>query len=128
GPAVVEIRAILTTLGLLSDPDTDPDAVFDAPAEQAVRAFQQAGGLTVTGDVNEETWRALDASRWTLGSRVLAHEQPEPTFGEDVRQLQERLLELGYDLGRPDSIFGRRTAAALANFQREGGLVGGGGG
>jgi len=123
GPAVVEIRAILTTLGLLSDPDTDPDAVFDGPAEQAVRAFQQSGGLTVTGDVNEETWRALDAARWTLGSRVLAHEQPEPLFGDDVRQLQERLLELGYDLGRADSIFGRRTAAALASFQREVGLV-----
>ena len=123
GHAVVEIRAILTTLGLLGDPDTDPDAVFDGPAEQAVRAFQQAGGLSVTGDVNEETWRALDASRWTLGSRVLAHEQPEPLFGDDVQQLQERLLELGYDLGRADSIFGRRTAAALASFQREVGLV-----
>ncbi len=77
----------------------------------------------MTGDVNEETWRALDAARWTLGSRVLAHEQPEPLFGDDVRQLQERLLELGYDLGRADSIFGRRTAAALARFQREVGLV-----
>src|SRR5690606_9810545 len=58
-----------------------------------------------------------------LGARILAHEQPEPLFGDDVRQLQERLLELGYDLGRADGIFGRRTAAALANFQREVGLV-----
>src|SRR5262245_41415460 len=123
GPAVVEIRAILTTLGLLDDARTDPDAVLDGHVEQAVRAFQQAGGLSVTGDVNEETWRALDAARWTLGSRVLAYEQPEPLFGDDVRQLQERLLELGYDLGRADSIFGRRTAAALASFQREVGLV-----
>jgi N-acetylmuramoyl-L-alanine amidase len=123
GPAVVEIRAILTTLGLLADPATDPDAIFDATTEQAVRAFQQSSGLTVTGDVNEETWRALDAARWTLGSRVLAYEQPEPLFGDDVRHLQERLLELGYDLGRADSIFGRRTAEALASFQREVGLV-----
>src|SRR4029450_5584782 len=123
GPAVVEIRAILTTLGLLSDPDTDPDAVFDEPAEQAVRAFQQSGGLTVTGDVNEETWRALDAARWSLGSRVLAHEQPSPLFGDDVRELQERLLQLGSAVGRADSIFGRRTATALARFQREVGLV-----
>jgi N-acetylmuramoyl-L-alanine amidase len=123
GHAVVEIRAILTTLGLLDDPATDIDAVYEAPVERAVRAFQQARGLTVTGEVNEETWQALDASRWALGSRVLAHEQPQPLFGDDVRQLQERLLELGYDLGRADSIFGRRTAAALARFQREVGLV-----
>src|SRR5262245_32670084 len=123
GPAVVEIRAILTTLGLLDDVRTDPDAVFDGPAEQAIRAFQQAGGLSVTGEVNDETWRALDAARWRLGSRVLAYSVPEPMFGDDVRQLQERLLELGYDLGRADGIFGPRTAAALARFQREVGLV-----
>jgi N-acetylmuramoyl-L-alanine amidase len=123
GHAVVEIRAILTTLELLDDPATDIDAVYDAAVERAVRAFQQARGLTVTGEVNDETWQALDASRWSLGSRVLAHEQPQALFGDDVRQLQERLLELGYDLGRADSIFGRRTAAALARFQREVGLV-----
>lgn len=121
GPAVVEIRAILRTLSLL-DADDGSDT-FDARVEQAVRAFQQARGLTVTGTVTEETWRALDAARWTLGARVLSHEQPEPMFGDDVRQLQERLLELGYDLGRADGIFGRRTAAALATFQREVGLV-----
>lgn len=122
GPAVVEIRAILSTLELL-DAAHDPRGPFDESVEQAVRAFQQARGLTVTGDVNDETWRALDAARWTLGSRLLAHERPEALFGDDVRQLQERLLELGYDLGRADGIFGRRTAAALAHFQREVGLV-----
>jgi len=123
GDAVVEIRAILADLGLLSDPPAAVEAVFDAPVERAVRAFQQARGLTVTGDVNEETWRAIDAARWHLGARVLSHAQPEPQFGDDVRELQERLLELGYDLGRADGIFGRRTAAALASFQREVGLT-----
>src|SRR5262245_30214196 len=124
GDAVVEIRAILTTLKLLQDPEPpQADAVYDAAVERAVRAFQQARGLTVNGEVNDETWRAIDAARWTLGSRVLAHEQPEPLFGDDVRQLQERLLELGYDLGRADGILGRRSAAALARFQREVGLV-----
>lgn len=123
GPAVVEIRAILQTLSLLDHDADDGDDTFDDRIEHAVRAFQQARGLSVTGDVNEETWRALDAARWTLGARVLAHEQPEPLFGDDVRQLQERLLELGYDLGRADGIFGRRTATALATFQREVGLL-----
>lgn len=121
GPAVIEIKAILRTLSLL-DADDGGDT-FDARVEHAVRAFQQARGLTVTGDVTEETWRALEGARWTLGARVLAHEQPEPMFGDDVRELQERLLELGYDLGRADGIFGRRTAAAVATFQREVGLV-----
>lgn len=124
GYAVVEIRAILIRLGLLSDPTPyDPDAVYDAVVERAVRAFQQDRGLHVTGYVNDETWRGLDAARWTLGSRILAHEQPEPLVGDDVRELQERLLELGYDVGRADGIFGRRTASAVGCFQREVGLV-----
>jgi N-acetylmuramoyl-L-alanine amidase len=125
GAAVVEIRAILASLATPT-PDPTPEAddlAFDAALERAVQAFQQARGLTVTGEVNEETWRAIDAARWTLGSRVLAHVQPEPLFGDDVRALQERLLEMGYDLGRADGIFGRRTAAALGRFQREVGLV-----
>jgi N-acetylmuramoyl-L-alanine amidase len=122
GDAVVEIRAILATLTLLED-SARPDAVYDESVEQAVRAFQQARGLSVTGEVNDETWRAIDAARWALGSRVLAHVQPEAQFGDDVRELQERLLEMGYDLGRADGILGRRTAAALASFQREYGLV-----
>jgi len=120
GLAVVEIRAILNTLGLL---EPSPRTVYDESVVRAVRAFQQARGLTATGEVNDETWRALDAARWTLGARILSHERPEALFGDDVRQLQERLLELGYDLGRADGIFGRRTAAALASFQREVGLV-----
>jgi N-acetylmuramoyl-L-alanine amidase len=124
GDAVVEIRAILSSLTLLRDEaPLDPDQVFDGPLERAVRGFQQARGLSVTGEVNEETWRAIDAARWSLGSRVMAHVQPEPIFGDDVRALQERLLELGYDLGRADGIFGRQTAIALARFQREVGVV-----
>jgi N-acetylmuramoyl-L-alanine amidase len=123
GAAVVEIRAILTSLTMLQDPTPELDAVYDGAVERAVRAFQQTRGLSVTGEVNEETWRAIDAARWSLGSRVLAHEQPEPLFGDDVRELQERLLEMGYDLGRADGIFGRRTSGALAKFQREVGVV-----
>jgi N-acetylmuramoyl-L-alanine amidase len=123
GSAVVEIRAILTSLHHLDDLVPGVGAVYDATVERSVRAFQQARGLTVTGDVNEETWRAIDAARWTLGARVLFHVQPEQLFGDDVRELQERLLEMGYDLGRADGILGQRTAGALARFQREVGLV-----
>jgi N-acetylmuramoyl-L-alanine amidase len=122
GDPVIEIRAILAELGLHA-PVAMPEAAFDPALERAVCAFQQARGLTVDGEVNEETWRALDAARWRLGARVLSHTQPEPLFGDDVRHLQERLLEMGYDLGRADGIFGYRTAEAVSRFQREVGLV-----
>jgi N-acetylmuramoyl-L-alanine amidase len=121
GPAVVEIRAILTTLGLLRD--ADGGAEFDADVEIAVRTFQQSRGLSIDGRVGDETWRALDASRWRLGQRTLYQAVAEPLVGDDVRQLQERLLEMGYDVGRADGIYGGHTARAVAQFQREVGLA-----
>lgn len=123
GAAVVEIRAILNGLDLLDRPG-DPTLVgtFDDATEQAVRAFQQSRGLSVDGLVGDETWQALDAARWRLGARTLYQAVSEPLVGEDVRTLQERLLEMGYDVGRPDGVYGARTAKALAQFQREVGL------
>ncbi|MGH3682162.1 MAG: peptidoglycan-binding domain-containing protein, partial [Natronosporangium sp.] len=120
GPAVIEIREILDSLGLLAE---WPSEVFDEPVARAVRAFQQSRGLSADGEVTEETWRALSAARWRLGARTLFHSVPDPLVGEDVRSLQERLLEMGYDVGRADGIYGARTARALAQFQREVGLA-----
>jgi N-acetylmuramoyl-L-alanine amidase len=146
GPAVTEIRSILVGLDLLAAPATDQARdrpptgsngdsgsgdsgsdsasadVFDATTEQAVRAFQQGRGLSADGAVGAETWRALDAARWRLGARTLYQAIPDPLVGEDVRALQERLLEMGYDVGRADGIYGPQTARAVAVFQREVGL------
>ncbi|GLY08560.1 N-acetylmuramoyl-L-alanine amidase [Actinoplanes sp. NBRC 101535] len=119
GPAVSEIRSILVGLELLGSAEPD---VFDEALESAVRAFQQDRGLGIDGMVGDETWRALDAARWRLGSRTLFHSVPDPLVGEDVRALQERMLEMGYDTGRPDAVYGTRTARAVAQFQREVGL------
>lgn len=123
GPAVTEIRSILVTLGMLPPAD-DPVVTdhFDADVERALRIFQQQRGLTVDGAVGDETWRALDAARWSLGERTLDFSVNNPLHGDDVRQLQERLLEMGYDVGRTDGFYGARTAKAVGAFQREVGL------
>src|SRR3954467_7951551 len=91
--------------------------------DTAIRAFQQSRCIGVDGLVGDETWGALDAARWRLGARTLYHSVTNALVGEDVRALQERLLEMGYDTGRADSIYGRRTARAVAQFQREVGLT-----
>jgi N-acetylmuramoyl-L-alanine amidase len=117
---VTEIRTVLTGLDLL--PADRRGDEFDAETERAVRAFQQSRGLSVDGRVGTETWQALEAARWRLGARTLYHAVPDPLIGEDVRSLQERLLEMGYDTGRADAVYGVRTARAVAQFQREMGL------
>jgi len=127
GRAVVEIRSVLRSLTLLAPLAAGDagaaDEAYDAGTELAVRAFQQARGLTVDGMVGDETWVALDAARWRLGARSLYQSVADPLIGDDVRQLQERLLEMGYDVGRADGVYGARTARAVARFQREVGVT-----
>ena len=120
GTAVIEVRSILAGLGLLDN--TDPAAGFDESTELAVRHFQQHRGLSVDGLVGNETFAALSAARWRLGDRVLMYTPAAPMVGDDVVSLQQQLLELGYDLGRADHLFGPITATALRSFQRDFGL------
>jgi N-acetylmuramoyl-L-alanine amidase len=128
GPAVQEIRSILVGLELLPAGSAGDAAIsgsdsYDEATETAVRAFQQSRGIGIDGVVGSETWQALDGARWKLGARTLYHSVPDALVGEDVRTLQERLLEMGYDTGRADAIYGARTARAVAQFQREVGLA-----
>jgi N-acetylmuramoyl-L-alanine amidase len=122
GPAAAEVRGTLVVLGLLGSGNGADDALFDAACELALREFQQARGLTADGVVGPETWRALVAARWRLGDRVLTWSMTNTMVGDDVHALQERLLEMGYDVGRADGVFGSQTSAALAAFQREVGI------
>lgn len=125
GPAVEEIRSILVGLEFLpaAPAQGSEPSVFDVELETAIRAFQQGRGIGVDGVVGFETWQALEGARWKLGARTLYHAVPDPLVGEDVRALQERLLEMGYDAGRADAVYGGRTARAVAQFQREVGLT-----
>ena len=129
GPAVAEIRARLEVLGLLKDgvdelwPTSFETAVFDDAVDAAVRGFQQQRGASVDGVVGPQTWRLLDDARWRLGDRVLWFAPSHLLTGDDVVELQQRLLGLGFDTGRADGIFGRETEAALREFQRNVGII-----
>ncbi len=123
GPAVADVRAALRSLGLLASADDQAGDGYDQATELAVRHFQQVRGLSVDGRVGEETYRALTEARWSLGDRLLHHDPERPMRGDDVTNLQERLLELGYDAGRADGIFGGETEVGLRAFQRDYGLT-----
>jgi N-acetylmuramoyl-L-alanine amidase len=119
GPAVAEIRAKLEQFGLLGPEHAKDAGHFDGEVEQAVRAFQQQRGLITDGIVGPATYRALREAGWRLGDRMLALLISTPMSGDDVIALQEQLLELGYDTGRPTGVFDEQTERGLRAFQRD---------
>ena len=119
GPAVTQIVELLSRLGHLG---TDRPASFDDRVELAVRTFQQERGLHVDGEVGSATFRRLDEARWKLGDRILTHLPGNLVAGDDVYALQQRLLELGFKVGRVDGYFGPATEAGLREFQRNVGI------
>ena len=122
GPAVEEIREKLGQLGLLVD-TPQSRGYFDADVDHAVRVFQQGRRLITDGIVGPDTYRALREAGWTLGDRMLSFTLSSPTSGDDVATLQERLLELGYNVGRPNGTFDQQTEQALCRFQRDYGMT-----
>ncbi|CAN5490302.1 N-acetylmuramoyl-L-alanine amidase CwlM [soil metagenome] len=127
--AVAEIRAALSALGLVDNPDDDLTTgrhvaadLFDAELDDAVRAFQQRRGLLVDGIVGEATYRALKEASYRLGARTLNHQFGAPMYGDDVATLQARLQDLGFYTGMVDGHFGLQTHNALSSYQREYGL------
>jgi len=117
GDRVLQVTNYLLRLNLLSS----ESATFDAKVSSAVKEFQQSRGLTVTGNVDEITLSSLDEARWKLGDRVLSLSNPYMR-GDDVAHLQAQLIEMGFNCGRVEGIFGTETEFAVMEFQKSVGI------
>lgn len=96
---------------------------YDEGLGHAVRAFQQSRGLIADGVVGAETALALQAAGWHLGDRPLSLVPGALMHGDDVAELQARLIGLGFGPERVDGVFGVRTDQAVRAFQRGRGEV-----
>jgi N-acetylmuramoyl-L-alanine amidase len=123
GAAVRSIRALLQATGDLAPSTAEASDVYDAEVAQAVRAFQQRRGLIVDGVLGPHTHIALDGAHWKLGDRMLSHIPGHMLQGDDVAELQERLLSLGFTPARVDGVFGTNTEQAVRRFQSGVGLA-----
>jgi N-acetylmuramoyl-L-alanine amidase len=123
GAAVRSIRALLQATGDLAPSTAEASDVYDAEVAQAVRAFQQRRGLIVDGVLGPHTHMALDGAHWKLGDRMLSHIPGHMLQGDDVAELQERLLSLGFTPDRVDGVFGTNTEQAVRRFQSGVGLA-----
>ena len=117
GDVVTVVTNTLHRLGLIAAP-TD---TFTAEVSEAVRAFQQERGLSVTGEIDIGTHAAIEEARWKLGDRSLKVEAPHMR-GDDVATLQSRLIDMGFNPGRVDGIYGATTEAAVKDFQKSVGV------
>src|SRR5665811_1871091 len=129
GAAVRSIRALLQATGDLAPRDTQDGStveasdVYDEEVAQAVRAFQQRRGLMADGVLGPQTHIALAGAHWKLGDRMLSHIPGHMLQGDDVAELQERLLSLGLSPDRVDGVFGTNTEQAVRRFQGGVGLA-----
>jgi len=117
------------------------DGVFGSKTLSAVRAFQKAYGLTVDGIVGPKTIAVLNSINKTSEPvkptptpTPTPSPQPKPSIpisetlkrgsrGEQVKILQARLNELGFNCGAVDGIFGSATENAVILFQVAYGLT-----
>jgi peptidoglycan hydrolase-like protein with peptidoglycan-binding domain len=112
-PAVRDLQEALKALGY----DPGPiDGKFEASTESAVKAFQQARGITVDGIVGKVTWINIDEA-----------DQSEPVLkigatGLPVRRAQKRMSLVGYEVGGVDGRYGTQTQAAVKKLQQQNGL------
>jgi len=123
GAAIRSIRALLQATGDLAPSTLEASDVYDEEVAEAVRAFQQRRGLMVDGVLGRHTHIALDGAHWKLGDRMLSHIPGHMLQGDDVAELQERLLSLGFTPDRVDGVFGTHTEQAVRRFQGGVGLA-----
>lgn len=119
GPEIRDVQRRLVRLSPRSD--LVEDGEFGPVTADALRDFQRERGLPAHGRLDAETWRALVEAGYRLGDRLLWHSRAMMR-GDDVRELQRRLNQLGFDAGPEDGIFGPLARAAVEEFQRNVGL------
>ena len=131
GTAVLQLQQALNALGY----DTNgADGKFGKGTERAVKAYQQANGLTADGKAGVKTLAQLysgssvsGSTSGTASSEIYTAKNPNTRqsgdSGSKVTQLQNALKLLGFYTGGVDGKFGSGTKKAVMQFQRVNGLT-----
>jgi N-acetylmuramoyl-L-alanine amidase len=120
GREVVDVQTRLLRLGYELGV-TGVDGIFGVETERAVILFQKKRGREADGIVGPETWREMVDASYRLGDRQMYLKEP-PIRGDDVRELQATLNNLGFNAGRVSGVFAGQTDRAVREFQKNVGL------
>ena len=123
-----DVAKVQTALNDLGYSVGDVDGQLGEMTQNAIRAFQEANGLEITGIVDQATLdsmqtlidQAKDLSTVTAGIGYGAGF--DTGFDESTAKVQQSLKDLGYDVGEVDGQFGDLTKSAVEAFQQANGL------
>ncbi len=128
GDAVKQLQQRLKELGYY---DSSCDGNFGSVTTKAVKAFQQKNGLNQTGIADNATQKKMNASsaikaNGKTASAAAAEDDgvtlKKGSKGDAVKQLQQRLKQLGYYNSTIDGDYGNNTVSAVKAFQKKNGL------
>ena len=131
GQAVRELQQALSNQGFLKASIT---GFYGGQTEQAVKDFQSAKGLSITGKADAQTLKALYGEDYAPSDTEDKNDTSNPSgevtktlyrvgdSGSEVTKIQERLIELNYLEGPSTGYFGGLTQTAVRNFQSANGL------
>ena len=126
GDEVKAIQDALKAKGYLTGAS---DGNFGSATASALKGFQRANGLPVTGVADDATRAALldensVAMTESTGATASLYETlKKGDQGTSVKTLQEKLKALGYLTGAADGKYGAGTETAVKNFQKAAGLT-----
>ncbi|MFT3712262.1 MAG: peptidoglycan-binding protein [Archangium sp.] len=98
----------------------DPKRVtgtFDERTAGALKAFQRRSKLEPTGVVDAKTWRALRNARMEATSGTSPAQRLNERSGA-VKASEKLLKKLGFNPGKIDGLFDKRTEKAVRAFER----------
>ncbi|MEA5016590.1 MAG: peptidoglycan-binding protein [Candidatus Limiplasma sp.] len=120
GADVTALQNRLIELGYLTGV---ADGKFGVATKSSVIAFQRANNLVADGVAGGKTQAALYATAVVKKTVEAATSLKEGMSGTSVKDLQTRLISLGYLSGTADGKFGSKTSMALMEFQKRNNLT-----
>lgn len=120
GAEVSTLQNRLIELGYLTG---TADGKFGIATKSALIAFQKASNLVGDGVAGAKTLAALNSTTAAGNTVSTSTTLRVGTVSDAVKDLQNRLITLGYLTGKADGNFGVQTSLALIAFQKANGLT-----
>ena len=116
--------------GCLKDAGFDPgpiDGKMQRYTRKAVKDFQKANGLEMTGFIGTETWQKLCSNKKVFKGAQKTKKEEKPlkyysSSSEGIKDVQRALKNAGFDPGIIDGEMGSKTKKAIVDFQAAKGL------